>query len=183
MKKVMRAAWNVLIGALVALGAILFSAGVAMLLYFVATSQAFGQTTPSPGSFMATRTTTLSGAAEVITIQTATTAPRLLHFRGLAIYCSVACDVTLERDGTAATATSFSIVPINQRYPASVAAAYRSSDVGTGTVLSTYSLTAGGLLPLDLTDKYVYPGENLTLRTSSITGTVRITFQWEELRP
>jgi hypothetical protein len=154
-----------------------------ILIALVASMLAWAQNTPAPASFMATRSSSLSGSTEVITIQTASTATKMLHFRGVAISCSVACTATIERDGTAATATSFSIVPINQRYPASVATAYRSSDVGSGTVLAVYDISAGGLLPIDLTDKYLYPGENLTVRISSITGTARITFQWEELRP
>lgn len=135
-----------------------------------------------PPSYTATRTSTLTSSAEVITIQQPATPLRKLQFQGAAIYCSVACDLTVERDGTAATGTALAASAVNPLYRASTVSAYRSSDVGAGTTLATYTISAGGTLSLDLADKFLIgAGENFTLRTASITGTVRITVQWKEL--
>jgi hypothetical protein len=135
----------------------------------------------SPPVYVATRSTTLTAAAEVITVQQPTAVLKVVQFKGVAVTCSVACDITLERDGTAATATALTPVALHRLMPATTVNAYRSSNVAVGTVLATYSITAGGLLALDLSDKFLFgAGENLTIRTSSITGTVQITIQWSE---
>jgi hypothetical protein len=63
------------------------------------------------------------------------------------------------------------------------ASAYRSSDVGIGSVVARYTVAAGLTLPLDLGDvslmKKVSP-ENFSIRTAAITGTVIIVIKWRE---
>lgn len=137
--------------------------------------------------YSASQTTTLSAAAEIVTIQAPATQAamtKLIQMKGVAVVCSVACTVSLERDGTAATSTSLTTNPILNGEPASTATAWHSSNVGTGTVLSQYQIAAGGTLNLDLTNKWMgTPGQNVTIRTSSITGTVNINFMWIEWSP
>jgi hypothetical protein len=134
----------------------------------------------TPGSYTASQQTTLSAASEAVTIQLATGAPKFVHFRGAAIYCSVACTLTLERDGTAAANTSLTPARVNRYFAAPLATVYHGSDVGVGTVLTVYNIAAAGNLTLDLSDKYLYGGDNLTLRIASLTGSVGINVQWEE---
>lgn len=150
-----------------------------MLLLLIGTVSLLAQST-----FTASRETTLSSAAEVITIQVPGTlgnqAQKQIRMLSVSIVCAVACDATLERDGTAATATALTVTGVNRIGASATAAAYRSSDVGVGTVLSKYSLAAGGLYVFDLSAMRLNPGENTSLRTSSISGKVQIVYQWEE---
>lgn len=136
-------------------------------------------------SYSVSKTTTLAGAAEVITVQGGTPANvklvRAVYFKAFDVTSSVACTVTLERDGTAASSTALDIAPLNNNMPASQAVAFSNSNVGTGTVLAQYSVPAGGQIAVALTNKQLYFGkDNLTLRISSITGTVNINLQWDE---
>lgn len=137
--------------------------------------------------YAASQTTTLSAAAEVVTIQAPATQAamtRLIQMKGVAVVCSVACTVSLERDGTAATSTSLTVNPVLNNAPAATATAWHSSNVGSGTVLSQYQIAAGGTLNLDLSNKWLgAPSQNVTIRTSSITGTVNINFMWAEWNP
>jgi hypothetical protein len=152
-----------------------------LLSLFLLTAAAFAQT----NSYGVTKVTTLAGAAEVITVQGAMAAGtrliRTVSFKNFDVTCSVACTVALERDGTAATATALTINPLNNNMPASTAVAFSGSNVGGGTVLSNYSLTAGQTISVSLAGKQLLQGaDNLTLRTSSITGTTNINLTWDE---
>ncbi len=136
-------------------------------------------------TYTATQTTSLSSAAEVITIQApgaANTRPtKLITLAGVSVYCSVACTVTIERDGTAATTTALTPASLDYHFPVALATTYHSSNVGTGTVLSSYAIAAMATAVIDLSSKQLLSGgDNLTLRTSSITGTVVINLQWTE---
>lgn len=137
-----------------------------------------GQT--ARGTYYYEKETVLSGTAETVTIHLPTGANRSARFVGATVYCSVACTATLRRDGTAPTGTAASTGKLNAASVASVAAAYHSSDVGAGTTIKTYTLSAGEEKLIDLADKGLVAAENLTLATSAITGTARIYFQWRE---
>jgi hypothetical protein len=137
--------------------------------------------------YTATKTTSLNAGPEVITVQAPTTAAGMtknIQLVGASITCSVACTATLERDGTAATGTTLASTALLKSSPAATTTAWSSSNVGTGTVLSNYSIAAGATLPVDLSSKWLASaGENVTIRTNSITGTVYITFMWIEWNP
>ena len=149
-----------------------------LTLAFVLTASLLGQ------DFVATKQTALTGAAEVITVQQPAASAKTVRFVGAYVDCSAACSVTVERNGTAATTTSLSVAKVNpSSSQAATAVAFSSSNVGTGTVVATYSLTAGGSRIIDLSRVYMTgtgTGKNLTLRTSSITGIVNILVQWTE---
>lgn len=136
------------------------------------------------GTYTVERKTALVGAAETITIQmpTAATATSAQMMKA-AVYCSVECEITLERDGVAATATALTPVVSYTGSSTVSASAYRSSDVGIGSVVARYTVAAGLTLPLDLGDvslmKKVSP-ENFSIRTAAITGTVIIVIKWRE---
>ncbi len=137
-------------------------------------------------SYTATKTTTLSSAAEAITIQApgaAGTRPtKLITLTGASVNCSVACTVTVERDGTAATTTALTVSPLDYHYPAAQAVAFSASNVGSATAtLASYPIVAGATVLIDLSTKQLLSGgDNLTIRTNSITGTVVINFAWTE---
>lgn len=126
----------------------------------------------------------LTAAASVVTVQSpSSNAARVVRFVGAYVYCSVTCDVTLERNGTAATATSVTPVAVNASAPAAKTAAYKLSDVGAGTVIGKYTVPAGGTQVIDLASAAIMaPGGNLSLRTSAITGGARIAIQFKEER-
>ena len=146
----------------------------------------FSGVAAAQAAYVVQKTTSLSSAAEVITVQQIAQAPggRIIEFRSAYIDCSATCDVTIERDGTAATTTALATVPVNARDLASKATAYSSSNVGSGTVLSVATIQAGGALGFDLSgisiNKEGGTSSNLTVRTSSITGTVHISIKWTE---
>lgn len=135
--------------------------------------------------FIAQKTTVLSGAAEVITIQQPASNSKVVRFISAYIDCSVACTATIERNGTVASSTTLAPVNVNPNEPGGAATAWSSSNVGTGTVLHVSSITAGGYTVFDLNGINMpsnnNTGYNLTLRTSSITGTVHITIKYSEL--
>jgi hypothetical protein len=141
-----------------------------------------GQSFPSYGVSVAS---TVNAAASVVTIQgnqaSGVRLVRAIAFKGFDVTCSVACTVSLERDGAAATTTAATIVQLNGETSPSTAVAFSASNVGGGTVLAQYTLTAGGQVAVNLSGKQLYTGpENLTIRTSAITGTVNTNIQWTE---
>lgn len=143
------------------------------------------QQSANPPAYGVTKVTSLTATAEVITIQGNQTAhtplSKFIVFKGFDATCSVACTITLERDGTQATTTALTINQLNVENLPSTAQAFSSSNVGVGTVVAQYSLTAGGQIAINLTGKQLYSGfENLTIRTSAITGTTTINCQWTE---
>lgn len=134
---------------------------------------------------VAQKTTVLSSAAEVITVQQPATGTRLVKFLSAYIDCSVACTVQLERNGTAASSTTLVPLNVNPGESTPVATGWSSSNVGTGSVIQVTSISAGGYQVYDLTGINLKPinnftGQNFTLRTSSISGTVHITILWTE---
>lgn len=137
------------------------------------------------GEYVVTQVCSASGSACVVTVQQPST-PALakrVSFHGAAVTCSVDCTFTIERNGTAATATSQPPTGLGTNAPASAATAYINSDVGSGTVISNLAIPAGGTMSLDLS-KISLQGttttSNLTIRTNSITGTVRINITFAE---
>lgn len=136
--------------------------------------------------YTASREVTLSGTAEVVTIQQpATNSGQHFFMDGLAVYCSVDCTFTVERSGTAATTTAFTPAPVNPGTAVAKAQALHTSNVGSGTAIGKYWVAAGsekvvGLRGLRLRTN---TRDNLTVRTSAITGTVRILVKWGEVQP
>ncbi len=137
-------------------------------------------------SYVAQKTTSLSGAAEVITVQQKAPAStnRVVNFKTAYIDCSVACTATLERNGTFASSTTLTPLNVNPSETTATATAWSGSNVGTGTVIQVASISAGGYLVFDISNVVLQAqdgtGANFTLRTSSITGTVHITIIWTE---
>ncbi len=123
--------------------------------------------------------TSLSGAAETVTVHLPSTANKTAQFVGAEVYCSVACTAELLRDGSAPTTTAATVVPLNGS-PNPAATVFHTSNVGAGTHIKYYTIAAGGKEVIDLSDKGLTVGKNLTLKTNSITGTARIYIQWRE---
>jgi hypothetical protein len=133
----------------------------------------------SKGTYTAVKKTTLSSAAEVVTVQLPVDSTRTVKFDRATVYCSVECEVSIERDGTAATTTSLTVAKVNSGADAG-AVAFSASNVGEGTVISTQVIPAGYTVPFPLDGITLEKGQNLTIRTSSITGTAIINVKWTE---
>lgn len=129
-------------------------------------------------SFTYEKETSLSSATEKVTIHLATASEKTVRFTGATVYCSVACVVTLSRDGTAPTTTAGTAVALNTGTAGAVP--YHASNVGSSTSIKKYNISAGTELSIDLSDKGLVAGKNLSLATDSITGTARIFVQWQE---
>jgi hypothetical protein len=134
-------------------------------------------------NYTASDTEAPSGAAAVSTIQVPGSGLPSVTIRACAVSISstVALSFTLERSGTIASTTILAPAPTNLEAPTAVTKAFKTSNVGAGTVLSQFQLAAGATIVLDLTKVYlVLGGDNITIRTSSVTGTVNINWQWFE---
>lgn len=135
-------------------------------------------------NYSITKETTLAAGAEVLTIQQPATGARNIHFHGVSIQSPDAdCEVTIERNGTAATGTSQTPVGETPSTPASAATGWNTSNVGVGTVVRRVRAMAGSTASLDLSDLWLFgngTGKNLSIRTASITGDVIITLTFGE---
>jgi hypothetical protein len=124
----------------------------------------------------------LSSAASTVTVQ-ATSTSDAVQFEEADVYCSVACTATIEVNGTAATSTTLAVTgPIGVAASSVLPTAWSASNVGSPTALKTFNLAAGATLVLDM-HAFYFPaaagsGTNLTIATSSITGTATIQIQW-----
>jgi hypothetical protein len=134
------------------------------------------------GTYTVERKTSLSASAETITVQlgSAVGVVRSVGFVTASVYCSVACEVTLERDGTLATTTAITPQKVNPEDNVVTATAYRSSNVGSGATIGRQILGAGALMVFDLHDVGLTAGKNFSIKTDSITGTVVINIKWKE---
>lgn len=129
----------------------------------------------------------LSGAGTTLTIQQPAANGKLVSLESATVYCSTACSVTLTQNGTAATATAGTVVPILPLGVAGVANIFTASNVGSGTLVGGIVRIAGGagtdrtftLTPIVLPSGGG-TGTNFNVVVSSITGTANITLIWNE---
>lgn len=101
--------------------------------------------------FIASKSTSLSGAVEAITVQQPATNSKDVSFTAAYAYCSAACTITVSIGGTAATTTALTPVSLTQPVATTTTTAYHTSNVGAGTTVAVYDIAAGGSLSLDLT--------------------------------
>jgi hypothetical protein len=134
------------------------------------------------GTYTIEQKTALTASTETITVQLGSAAGvvRTVGFVTASVYCSVACEITLERDGTLATTTAITPQKVNPEDNAVTATAYKSSNVGSGTTIGRQILGAGALMVFDLQDIGLTAGKNFSIKTDSITGTVVINIKWKE---
>ena len=126
-----------------------------------------------------------AAGASVLTIQQPATGSLTVEALWAKVYCSVDCVITLERSGTAATATAATEVGTTASTSTATVTAFSDSDVGNGTTVDKYTIEAGKEIAVDLTAYNLWligngTTKNITLRSDSITGTVRMTLAWRE---
>ena len=133
--------------------------------------------------FSVFKKTTLAGAPEIITIQQPASGSKKVYFEFVQVHCTVAAVIEIERDGAAATATALTAVDASKRGSVT-ATAWSGSDVGAGAKISEFDVAAGQTVTVNMDGYMLAPGggtgENLTLRSDSITGDIKITIVWRE---
>lgn len=133
-------------------------------------------------AYSVSKTTVLSGAAEVITIQQPDTGGKTVRFISAYMDSSAACPITIERNGAAATTLGLTINPVNPVISPNIAAtAFSGSDVGVGTIITRANVNGG--LVVDLSRVVIFGSgttKNLTLRTGTCTATVNIVITFTE---
>lgn len=142
--------------------------------------------------YMATRSVTLSGATDKVTIQQPASGARNVRFKGALVSCSVACTITLSQNGTTASTTALAVTPLNLS-PTPAALAFSASNAGNGTTIATYPIAAS-----DIGRKWIElgpscttcndgftlapgPNSNLSIAVSSISGDFFVAIYFTEI--
>ena len=150
---------------------------------------AFGQATVSEVDelefFAISYEVTLSAATGAFSLQAPANSGRRIYLKSATVYCSVACTINQDRNGTAATTTLLTpSVRINGSTSTAVAKAYAPSNAGTGDTLLTLALAAGEKLSLDMSYSAFGRGssaaQNHNFRVNAITGIFRVSAIWAE---
>lgn len=137
-------------------------------------------------NFFVVRKAYSSATAEKTTIQLpANTSGSRVRLIDLTVYCSVACTVTQERDGTAATTTSVAPVKLNAQSQATLTVeAYASSNVGSAAyTYAVLPLAAGQIQTFDLEDVKLIGttgAVNYSVAIASATGTYEVIIRGEQ---
>jgi hypothetical protein len=138
----------------------------------------------SPGAPIYTvyKDTTLAGAAEVVTIRTPSSGSnKSAYMIDVDLYCSVACEVTIEMQGTYSTGTTITPVKGQSSKSASEILATSGTSISGTTVKTKKYLAAGETCPLDLIGIFLTePADAITFRTNSITGQFTLTARFEQ---
>jgi hypothetical protein len=138
--------------------------------------------------FATTGDTVLSGAGTSATIQQPATNQSQSYIDQAVVYCSVACNVTLAANGTAATSTAGTVTPLlptptGTPIPVTF---WTASNVGTGTSQGGIThIPAGGTVTLCFTPSCGNPAQlslgagqgaaaNFTVTIGTVTGTVNV---------
>jgi hypothetical protein len=151
-----------------------------ILLWLVAIGAAYGQSFHYSTVYNAT----VSSSAAVLTVQQPATPIVHAILRSVSIYCSVACTVQVERDGSAATATAGTAASSTQEAPSAGVLVFTGSNVGSGTILSqAFQVSAGTSILVNLAGLEMLKAQprNYSFRTNSISGTVQMTLLWDEV--
>lgn len=131
--------------------------------------------------YTAYKETVLAAAAEVVTIRTPATGNKSAFLLDSFLYCSVACEVTVEAQGTYSSGNT--ITPTKGRSTLGTSAILATSGtvITSTTVRIKYFLAAAEKLSLDLRGIFLTEvADALTFRTNAITGTVIIAARWEQ---
>lgn len=148
---------------------------------------ASAQTTPDPKRnnrfYVFYNAASLSAADATLTLQQPASGSKWVFLEHLQVYCSVACVLTISRDGTAAANTAATEVSLNGGETAT-ATAFTASDVGSGTTILTIPIAAGSPVAIDLERLNLEPNNstanNITFDTNDITGDVTMYLRWRE---
>lgn len=154
-----------------------------LILSFVALAVSLAAAPKENVFFVRDADASLSAAALDITVQQPASGSERIEFEVAEVYCSVACVVTISRDGTAASTTAATEVSLNGGYTAA-AQAFIDSNAGSGTTITVINVAAGSTATIDLEGLRLEPdndtANNLTIQTDAITGSASIYIRWRE---
>ena len=128
---------------------------------------------------------TLAAGVYGITVQQPSEGGNLVLFVGATAYCDGAYSAEVAIDGTAATTTAGTEIPVGGNRAAATAEGYTDSNLSGGTILLQQTLGSAGHMSWDLQGVTLPQGasdnRNLTLRISSnFTGDCRLQIAWRE---
>ncbi len=125
--------------------------------------------------------TSLAAAAEVVTLRVPSNTNKSAFVLDANLYCSVACTVTVESNGTYASGTTITPTKGRTSWPASEMLATYGTSISSTTTRMSFTLAAGEKLPLDFRGTFLTDAADaLTFRTNSITGTFSVAIRYEE---
>lgn len=152
-----------------------------LLLLLAIAGSMFGQNAPLRFS-VTSGDVSLTAAGTTITVQPPASSSSGRRWVGESafVYCSVACNVTMSKNGAAATATAGSWTLINPgAFGSAFMTVYTASNVGAGTAVGgILHVAAGQTIAIDLskiTLGNTGSATNFSIAVSSITGTANIT--------
>ena len=149
-----------------------------VLWLFLVPLMSFGQAV-----YTVSKTTTLAGTTEVITVQQPATSGKIVRFTSAYMDSVGACQVTVERNGTPATVTTLTPIAASPSSPAPTTNGFSGSDAGVGSIITRLNIPANGSAIVSLTGVMFNQGgtgNNLTVRYASCTGVVNIVITYTE---
>lgn len=84
----------------------------------------------------------VTGTAAAVTVQQPASAARALELRGVYFSCSLACTVTVQKNGTITGGSTVAAVSLDERGAASVSAVKTDATVASGTSVFTDDIAA-----------------------------------------
>jgi hypothetical protein len=125
--------------------------------------------------------TSLAAASEAVTIRVPSNTNKSAFILDANLYCSVACVVTVESNGTYSSGTTITPTKGRTSWPASEMLATHSTSISSTTTRASFTLAAGEKLPLDFRGTFLTDAADaITFRTNSITGTFSVLVRYEE---
>ncbi len=153
------------------------------LLLFLLICLGSAQAQDSQKRYIVSQSITLAGATVALTIQ-ATGSNKLGLPISANLECTVAAQMIISIDGTAATTTAATEVPIGRNRSAATITAFSSSNAGAGTIIAQQTLAADSIGSFDLSGITIGSEgpttQNITLRTNSLTGDCALRIIWVE---
>jgi len=151
--------------------------------FLILAATLFAQRVGNSYYYLAYYSSTLSGAADAITIQAPTGMQKDAHFVYAGIYVSAPATVTVCQNGANATTTALTTARLNGA-PPSQALAFSASNVGASAArdCGPPNTLPIGISNIDL-GKYILTrgaNSNLTISIATFTGTWQPTIQWSE---
>jgi hypothetical protein len=146
---------------------------------------------PYSATYTALYEKTVSAAAAVTSLQQPTSPSRAIKLIGVQIYCSVQCQPTVEFAGSASATASTAITSTSPSLTTPPTALFYTDSNATApsVPMNKYVVPAGATQVISFIDERLgvsntvltrVAGQNVTVRTDSITGNVKVTWFWRE---
>lgn len=139
---------------------------------------------PQTPRFIAGNSYSLTSAPAYFTLQLPANSQKRIYLVAASVECPSSCTVTQDLNGNAADTTEITPTRISGENFTPTLDVYAPSNAGFGTNLSTLTVPATTPYPLDLSsvtfEALKSTVQTYSIRTSAVTGTVRIYAIWAE---